>query len=985
MTRLPERPLVSCVMPTRDRRRFVPTAIELFLRQDYPERELLVLDDGDDPVADLIPSDPRIRYRRLPRPVQLGTKRNMLCELARGEIIAHWDDDDWSAPWRLSYQVEALLGSETDVCGLRELYFLDRDANRAWCYSYPPRGLRPWVAGGTMCYRKDFWVRHRFPEVGSGEDTRFLWSSHPRVAALEDSGFYVAMIHSANTSRKRPRGSRWQPVDAGMVAGLLGEDPARHGTVATTSPGMVTAPAISVGTGARQHVTVSIPYFGCKAFIVQAVQSVLAQTHDDLTVVVVNDGDPDPPWKLLDHIEDPRLVRFDLSENRGRYFADAVVLAAATSPYFAPHDADDWSEPDRLRILLQSLREAHAIGAVGAYLMHYDRARSRPECRSRVREPLADRLQDRALHLGLFEVNALRAVGGYYAGFRVGFDTLLLNLLQMTGPIAFVDEPLYHHRVRAGSLTSAPQTGMRSAYRRSVTKQLADLYTEARREHRAYLNGELDVEELRWRLRAITGRATSEGDRQAIEEAAGRLQPLIRRSRAAVAQRPQERVKRAPARRAGQPAISTGQQALLTDERLWGDGWSLERPVAAELAARLQERKPARILEVGSGVSTALLAAYAARSGAYVVSLEHDPRFARRTTDLLRRHRLDGHAEVVCAPLEPLACRDGVQYPWYRTPLTGPFDFLLIDGPPQSHGRQAVLFAVQDALATDWEAWLDDGNRDLERACVELWQQWMSVTARLEQVGSRGLWVLNPPGAAQGSPGPVPGGLALTLLTGSRPRLLQQTVAALRRSAPALLDAVPVTVLHNGTDPETDRLLDGYQWIDARLRHHGSMLPEGEATSMLMAEVTKRAGVDTVLHLEDDWVMATIDPHWLERAVAILRSAPDVGQVRLRHAGERVLGYHMVTRRPIEWRDREGWWYSPSAHFTFNPSIVRAGDLPRIFPAASENVAQERFRALGLATAQLVPGAFHHIGTVDSLRQRQQRTNAGVHLGSGVR
>ena len=28
--------------------------------------------------------------------------------MARGQIIAHWDDDDWSAPWRLGYQVAAL-------------------------------------------------------------------------------------------------------------------------------------------------------------------------------------------------------------------------------------------------------------------------------------------------------------------------------------------------------------------------------------------------------------------------------------------------------------------------------------------------------------------------------------------------------------------------------------------------------------------------------------------------------------------------------------------------------------------------------------------------------------------------------------------------------------------------------------------------------------------------------------------------------------
>src|SRR5262249_53600259 len=57
-------PLVSCIMPTADRHAFIPRAIRQFCRQDYPERELIVLDAGQNPVLDLIPADPRIRYIR---------------------------------------------------------------------------------------------------------------------------------------------------------------------------------------------------------------------------------------------------------------------------------------------------------------------------------------------------------------------------------------------------------------------------------------------------------------------------------------------------------------------------------------------------------------------------------------------------------------------------------------------------------------------------------------------------------------------------------------------------------------------------------------------------------------------------------------------------------------------------------------------------------------------------------------------------------
>ena len=110
-------PLVSCVMPTWDRRSFVPQSVRYFLRQDYPARELVIVDDGPEPVHDLVPADPRIVYHRLGSRTVLGTKRNLACDLARGSVIMHWDDDDWASPRRVSVQVAALIQQGADICG----------------------------------------------------------------------------------------------------------------------------------------------------------------------------------------------------------------------------------------------------------------------------------------------------------------------------------------------------------------------------------------------------------------------------------------------------------------------------------------------------------------------------------------------------------------------------------------------------------------------------------------------------------------------------------------------------------------------------------------------------------------------------------------------------------------------------------------------------------------------------------------------------
>ncbi len=121
-------------MPTYNRRRFVPQAITYFLRQDYPSRELIIVDDGTEPVGDLVPDDASIRYLYREGRLTVGAKRNLACEAAKGEIIVHWDDDDWLADWRLSYQVESLLREEADVCGLDKLLFYSPASDRAWQY-----------------------------------------------------------------------------------------------------------------------------------------------------------------------------------------------------------------------------------------------------------------------------------------------------------------------------------------------------------------------------------------------------------------------------------------------------------------------------------------------------------------------------------------------------------------------------------------------------------------------------------------------------------------------------------------------------------------------------------------------------------------------------------------------------------------------------------------------------------------------------------
>src|SRR5579875_774722 len=92
------RPLVSVILTTRDRPRFLDIALACYAHQTYPDRELIVVDDGQE-----FPADPdRVaaaggKLVRVPPGTPLGTKLNAGVREARGVLCQKMDDDDWYA------------------------------------------------------------------------------------------------------------------------------------------------------------------------------------------------------------------------------------------------------------------------------------------------------------------------------------------------------------------------------------------------------------------------------------------------------------------------------------------------------------------------------------------------------------------------------------------------------------------------------------------------------------------------------------------------------------------------------------------------------------------------------------------------------------------------------------------------------------------------------------------------------------------------
>jgi len=184
-------PLVSCVLATTDRHRFFARAVKNFQRQDFGSRELVVVDDGKQPVAELVPDDPRIRYIRLSEPRTLGYKLNAGIDAARGRIIQKFDDDDYYHPEFLSTTVVALEGHDPARALVAFDCFLVLVA-RTGHLTFSGHG---WCAGATFCFDKALWRQRAFRDQPRAVDWRFLEDTRPERIKIRKPHLFIHVRH----------------------------------------------------------------------------------------------------------------------------------------------------------------------------------------------------------------------------------------------------------------------------------------------------------------------------------------------------------------------------------------------------------------------------------------------------------------------------------------------------------------------------------------------------------------------------------------------------------------------------------------------------------------------------------------------------------------------------------------------------------------------------------------------------------------------
>lgn len=230
-------PRVCCICLTADRQAQTDRAVRSFLAQTYEKKHLVILDTGRESYS--IARFPEFRSGMISlgggvnKPEDtIGRLRNLGNDIGSswGDIIAHWDSDDWSAPTRLEEQVRHLQASGADVVGYSDMLFWRRGKSRVMCDSFGGDGPdgSVWVDSGqawlhnngkpnyalgtSLMYWRKTWERKPFPDVSKGCDD-YLWVRGLKVASVSSvihdlqprdfdqllDPMMVAEIHGGNT------------------------------------------------------------------------------------------------------------------------------------------------------------------------------------------------------------------------------------------------------------------------------------------------------------------------------------------------------------------------------------------------------------------------------------------------------------------------------------------------------------------------------------------------------------------------------------------------------------------------------------------------------------------------------------------------------------------------------------------------------------------------------------------------------------------
>ena len=200
-------------------------------------------------------------------------------------------------------------------------------------------------------------------------------------------------------------------------------------------------------------VSVVIPSYNAASYVMNAMESVLNQTYDNLEVIVADDASTDSTCSVIKKIKDPRVKLIERMENGGAAAARNTAMRAATGRYIAFLDADDYWTLDKLSVQIKEMQEKAASFSCTDYIV---RANNRELLMAMSKEiNYRMLLKANIIHTSTVVYDSAMLGKNYMPVLHKAEDyATWLNLLKISGTVLVIQEPLAYRIRRNNSLSS---------------------------------------------------------------------------------------------------------------------------------------------------------------------------------------------------------------------------------------------------------------------------------------------------------------------------------------------------------------------------------------------------------------------------------------------------------------------------------------------------------------------------------------------------
>lgn len=222
--------------------------------------------------------------------------------------------------------------------------------------------------------------------------------------------------------------------------------------------------------------TITLPVYNGMPYVKDAVESILAQTHDDFHFLIIDDGSRDGSTEYLKSINDSR-VRLIVRENRGLGATLNQLFAESETEYVVRMDSDDVCALDRLEKIAAFVEKNNDVVMAGsdqAFLAAGKtlKAAPRPTDQENIRRLLLKKRPGILHPTVVVRRDAWVRVGGYRlsgSGEDLDFCLRMCDI----GRVTNIPEVLYYYRLHSTSISNKNRREINYGYDFGVACALA--------------------------------------------------------------------------------------------------------------------------------------------------------------------------------------------------------------------------------------------------------------------------------------------------------------------------------------------------------------------------------------------------------------------------------------------------------------------------------------------------------------------------------